>query len=312
MPRGITQDQVNAAADAILSAGENPTVEKVRAELGTGSPNTVTRMLDVWRNQLGERLRQLSALPDLPTPVGQAMMGLWQLATDHASRAIAGRFAEERTALEVARDALATERQEWTARLEAAETDQARAQAAKDLAEHACATLDAQLQDSHALRADLIQQRDRLQGICDSQIEELRQLRRQLDEKDVALHEERARQDTYVRAIEDRAHQEIDRARQEAKLCHQRLDALEKSQLAALTELELQRNSARDQLRVADKDIARQAGQIATLEKALAEAHPRAPKKQASQRRRQKPVTSEPAAKRGRRKKASPDPRSGD
>ena len=44
MPRGITQDQVNAAADALLGAGENPTVEKVRAALGTGSPNTVTRI----------------------------------------------------------------------------------------------------------------------------------------------------------------------------------------------------------------------------------------------------------------------------
>jgi hypothetical protein len=55
MPRGITQDQVNAA-DTILGTGENPTVEKVRAELGTGSPNTVTRMLDVWRGHLGERL----------------------------------------------------------------------------------------------------------------------------------------------------------------------------------------------------------------------------------------------------------------
>lgn len=49
MARGITQDQVNRAADAIMAAGENPTVEKVRAELGTGSPNTVTRMLDTWR-----------------------------------------------------------------------------------------------------------------------------------------------------------------------------------------------------------------------------------------------------------------------
>lgn len=79
MPRGITQYQVNAAADAILGTGENPTVEKIRAALGTGSPNTVTRMLDAWRGQLGERLRQLSALPDMPNPVGQAMMelGAW-------------------------------------------------------------------------------------------------------------------------------------------------------------------------------------------------------------------------------------------
>jgi hypothetical protein len=88
MPRGITQDQVSAAADAILRAGENPTVEKVRANLGTGSPNTVTRMLDMWRNQLGTRLRELSALPGLPGPVGESMLALWQLAIEHADRVV--------------------------------------------------------------------------------------------------------------------------------------------------------------------------------------------------------------------------------
>lgn len=50
MRTGITQEQVNSAAYAILGAGENPTVEKIRASLATGSPNTVTRMLEAWRN----------------------------------------------------------------------------------------------------------------------------------------------------------------------------------------------------------------------------------------------------------------------
>ena len=77
---------------------------------------------------------------------------------------------------------MATERQEWTTRLETAETDRARAQAAKDLAEHACATLDAQLQDNHALRADLAQQRDRLQAQCDQLAAELQGVRSQLAE----------------------------------------------------------------------------------------------------------------------------------
>jgi len=63
MPRGISQDQVNTAVDAILGAGENPTVEKVRAELGTGSPNTVMRMLDTWRNGLADRLHKALKLP---------------------------------------------------------------------------------------------------------------------------------------------------------------------------------------------------------------------------------------------------------
>jgi ribosomal protein S14 len=71
-----TQEQVNQAADAILGTGKNPTVEKVRARLDTGSPNTVTRMLDVCRNQFGERLRRTSSLPGVPDSVGQTMIEL--------------------------------------------------------------------------------------------------------------------------------------------------------------------------------------------------------------------------------------------
>jgi chromosome segregation ATPase len=288
MPRGITQDQVNAAADAILGAGENPTVEKVRAELGTGSPNTVTRMLDVWRGQLGERLRRLSTLPELPTPVGQAMMSLWQLATEHASQAIAGRFAEERTALETARNTLAAERQTWAARLEAAETDRARALAAKDLAEHACATLDAQLQDSHALRADLAQQRDRLQAQSDQLSAELQGLRAQLAEQQQAAAEERARQEAYVRNLEDRAHQEVDRLRQETKQWQQRLETAERSHRDTESSLRTELGALRDQLRDSDRDIARYAGQVAGLEKALSQQIPPKPKKKAPTKRAQR------------------------
>lgn len=272
MPRGITQDQVNAAADAILGAGENPTVEKVRTGLGTGSPNTVTRMLDSWRSQLGERLRQLSALPDMPAPVGQAMTTLWQLATEHASRAIAQRFAKEQAELEAARGALATERRDWTARLEAAETDRARAQAAKDLAEHACATLDAQLQDSHALRADLAQQRDRLQAQADQLAAELQGQRTQWAEQQQAATAERISQETHVRNLEDRAHQEVDRARQEAKQWQHRYEAAEQSHRETLRALEARCETSLKQSQQAEKEVARLLGQVAALESSLAKA----------------------------------------
>lgn len=298
MPRGITQDQVNQAADIILGAGENPTVEKVRASLGTGSPNTITRMLDTWRGQLGDRVRQLSALPEVPVPVGEAMVRLWTLATEHAEQAIASRFAKEHAALEDAREALNTEHQAWISRLDAAEMERAQAQAARDLAEHACATLDAQLRDSHALRADLIQQRDRLQGAFDQQGEEGRQLRARLAEQSAALHEERARQDAYVRSLEDRAHQEIDRARQEAKHWQHRLETAEKSHAGTVLALDAQRASAQDQLRNAEKEVARQAGQIVALEKALADAQSRA-----KQPRKRGASNAGAVAKRGQRKK---------
>jgi hypothetical protein len=178
MPRGITQEQVNQTADAILGTGKNPTVEKIRAALGTGSPNTITRMLEIWRNQFGERLRRLSALPDVPAPVGQAMIDLWQMAVEHAERSLASRFEDARIALERATaHRLAKEREAMQVRLQAAQAEIAHARTARDLAEHACATLDGQLQDSRTLHANLVCERDRLQNLCDRQAEELRQLR---------------------------------------------------------------------------------------------------------------------------------------
>src|SRR3546814_826885 len=100
MRRGITQEQVNEAADAILGTGKNPTVEKIRAALGSGSPNTIIRMLETWRSQFGERLRRLSSLPEVPVPVGQSMIELWRLAVEYAECTLASRFANERVALE--------------------------------------------------------------------------------------------------------------------------------------------------------------------------------------------------------------------
>lgn len=180
MPRGITQDQVNAAAETILGTGLNPTVEKVRKALGTGSPNTVARMLGVWRNQFGERLRGRGAPPELPGPVALAMSELWRLATTHAEQSLADRVAGERATLETARAQLARRCEQLEARLDASEAEIDRAQTARDLAEHACATLDGQLKDSHALLTDVMQQRDALRVLCERQAGELKELRTKL------------------------------------------------------------------------------------------------------------------------------------
>ena len=37
-------------------AGERPTIEKVRARLGSGSPNTITPLLEAWWKRLAGRL----------------------------------------------------------------------------------------------------------------------------------------------------------------------------------------------------------------------------------------------------------------
>ena len=303
MARGITQAQVSGAADAILGAGDNPTVEKVRIELGTGSPNTITRMLDAWRGQLGERLRQLSALPEVPGAVGQAMIELWRLATEHAEGLLESRFANERSALAAAHAQLARERETWELRLQAAETSVAQAQTARDLAEHACGTLDGQLQDSHALRADLLQQRDRLQAQCDQQSAQILALRTQFDESQSALTAERERQEAHIRAAENRAHQEVDRARQEAKQWQQRLEAAERTNRGAIAKMQDRHGVAVDQVRRLEQEVARQTGQIGALERALSEAYSAASKQKSATK---ASKANKAIAKRGQRKKSLP------
>jgi hypothetical protein len=57
MAVGVPENDVFAAADAVLARGERPTVERVRLELGRGSPARVGALLDQWWEQLAGRLR---------------------------------------------------------------------------------------------------------------------------------------------------------------------------------------------------------------------------------------------------------------
>jgi len=55
--KGVQQDDVSRSADAILAAGNGPTVERVRAHLVTGSPNTVTHARSLVQGPLGSSRR---------------------------------------------------------------------------------------------------------------------------------------------------------------------------------------------------------------------------------------------------------------
>lgn len=54
---GVTFEEVITAANHIQSQGQNPTIEKIRLHLGSGSNTTITKYLKAWRDQqqiLGE------------------------------------------------------------------------------------------------------------------------------------------------------------------------------------------------------------------------------------------------------------------
>jgi len=88
-PRGITKSDVSHAADSLLRLGERPTIDKVRAKIGRGSPNTINPMLDSWWKTLSARLDAgPQALHRLPESIAHIAEALWIQALEETRRRI--------------------------------------------------------------------------------------------------------------------------------------------------------------------------------------------------------------------------------
>ncbi|MFC5583355.1 DNA-binding protein [Rhodanobacter terrae] len=259
MARGITQDQVNAAADALVTAGERPTVEKIRARLGTGSPNTVTRMLDTWRGELATRLSQVLALPDVPADVGQAFTEVWRLAMAQAGSLAQGALAQEQNALLAAQTSLTQERKIWEIAIAEAQGQAQSAAQACEVAETRLTDVQRLVEQQAGQLAELIQQRDGWQRRAE-------QLDGAFDTHQSTVAAEREARAAHVRAVEDRAHAEIDRAREETKALQAALRQKERETSVVASRLETAMVSARAAEHLATEHGAR----AKTLEQQLA------------------------------------------
>jgi chromosome segregation ATPase len=241
---GVPENDVFAAADAVLARGERPTVERVRLELGRGSPARVGSLLDQWWETLAARLRGETRLPALPAEVAQAFITLWQQATTLAQGVVELSLADQRQVVVNERESLAAS--EAQIRLEQAQARRqtAEALAARDVAEIRLADLEQLLTQRQAQIDDLLGQRDAFHVERDSargQADGMAQQSRVLQEK---VEQQRAEQQEYLRGIEDRAHREVDRAREESraaaiqlKQLNRQAEILEKRLTSALTEL---------------------------------------------------------------------------
>lgn len=224
-PRGVQTEEVWAAADAVLSVGERPTIERVRLQLGRGSPNTVGPMLENWYGSLAKRLQPPAdavhqddgAEVPLPTPVVRAAKAIWGRALQHADERAMAKLTEAREDLNVqaealrqAQDVLAQETQRLADRSEAYElVMQAR---------------DTQIAEMGRLVQELQQQLAGSQEMLATSRSESKQLRlaadaerRRQEAKEVDHQSERIRLEERAQAQERRLNAEVDRARQELK-----------------------------------------------------------------------------------------------
>lgn len=224
-PRGVQMEEVWAAADAVLALGERPTIERVRQQLGRGSPNTVGPMLDGWFGSLAGRL-QAPADPaeapadaeiPLPGPVIRAAKTLWGRAVQHADERAAAQFEQARTELEGqagalrhAQEELAHEKQRLDDRSEA----YAVAMQARD-AQIAELTRQAQELQQQWLACQQLLEATRSEGV---QLRQAADTERQRHEaRDAERQAERSRLEERAQAQERRLNAEVDRARQESK-----------------------------------------------------------------------------------------------
>jgi len=101
MPRGITRQDVYGAADTLLARGERPTIERVRQEIGRGSPNTVNPLLDAWWQSLSARLRGENQIEgEIPAALLEAVQGLFEQLRQAAVAQADAHLAERRNQLQ--------------------------------------------------------------------------------------------------------------------------------------------------------------------------------------------------------------------
>lgn len=240
MPRGISQEDVWNACDALLLEGARPTIERVRQKLGRGSPNTVSPMLETWFRHLGARITDPGAFAvpaAMPDPVQQAAKHLWEVAQAEARRDVDDRVNEGLAAA--------------TANVEAEKEKAAIAESAAFSATSKVAHLQAELEQLRAaLDAERLEHRS-TRALLEVAQQRGLELQAELAQTRQVAFDERARAEQAVVAAdgraagaERRAAMEIERERQlrakaekSAESIAKRFEAALKEQIAATQQL---------------------------------------------------------------------------
>ncbi|MDH1105153.1 DNA-binding protein [Pseudomonas otitidis] len=265
MAIGVPETDVFAAADAVLERGERPTVERVRQELGRGSPARVGALLDQWWDRLAQRLRGETRLPALPAEISQAFVAVWQQAMLLAEGVAEQALAERRAVIEAERLQVATVEDEARQLIVKARQQIVAAQAAQHTAETRLADLELLLVQHQTQLAD---KKSRCTELAEERrvaLQEVTVLRQELQVAQQQLIQERDAATTYLRGIEDRAHREIDRAREESRVTAAQLKTVTRQH----DQLRQRLDTALSQLLEAQQVAAAEKARASTLEQQL-------------------------------------------
>ncbi|SEB22617.1 DNA-binding protein [Variovorax sp. YR216] len=229
--RGIQEADVFAAADALLAEGKRPTIERVRQQIGRGSPNTVSPMLEKWFASLGERLVGAPGVaggkaagndPDgMPLGVRNVARLLWETARREAEEVQRGELQSVRDELLVREAAFAEAQGALAQREEAFRQARVSLDAALASSQQAREMLERQLKDhaieAHRVRTGLEDEIRRLTALLSQSTETQERMRREHAEAIAGKDQDLRRAEERHTAQERRMLEDVDRARQSAK-----------------------------------------------------------------------------------------------
>ena len=257
--RGVQQDDVWGAADALLAEGLRPTIERVRLKIGRGSPNTVSPLLEGWFATLGRRLgagNTSQGEEALPAPVFKAASNLWEIAMasaqEEAVKALSSLqqiVADDRAALELRETDVIHQKQVLKERQEAFDD-------ALKAARIQVADLTQRLAESVVERGERDREIGQLRAAVIALEKHRETARQQSDEQGKKHAEERIRLEERASASERRMLTELDRERQETKRAKASLDEVQRAADASKGKLFLATQSLTDKLNESNAELA--------------------------------------------------------
>lgn len=270
MARGITESDVHIAADELVAIGERPTVERIRAHLGTGSPNTVTRWLETWWKALGTRLQpERTDLKDAPAALAKLAGQWWQLALEHARELVLQEFADTRQALSAEYDELLALRQTFANEAAELRSKTEAALQAERLASTQVVELQRLVSQMQAQIDELSQQRADANHLLDQAATSRHELDTRLQQLQELARSERESLAEHARSVENRALAEVDRARQEIKDLRAQLLAMTNESASKQAHSSVQMEVLRTSAAAAERERAVQRTRADALEQEL-------------------------------------------
>lgn len=216
--RGVQEADVWAAADALLAQGLRPTIERVRQQIGRGSPNTVSPMLESWFATLGQRLgvaQSDHAQDGVPENVLRLAQDLWNSATQEAVAAAQKTLEEREVALQASRLSHEADLEHMAQREKALQQQKQAMDEAMKLAQGQAQELSRRLDEMQQLAQDREAQLGSLRAEIAAQAKAREIERKEHSEELQAAAQERQRLAEQFAGNERRMLTDLDRARQE-------------------------------------------------------------------------------------------------